>query len=142
MPAVLEAIELKAAGPIEAIRPGMGYFCQDNATELVEIAYNDFPLGRGFVVFALFSVVLVSTLVFVAVSPPQKKNFEEPKAAEERPTFETEVYLLTAQLAGTLTSPLTSARTVAPNMLNEANLRIDDDDNEEEEEPAAKRRRR
>ena len=102
-----------------------------------------FLLGRGFVVFALFSVVLVSTLVFVAVSPPPKKNFEEPKAAEERPTFETEVYLLTAQLAGTLTSPLTSARTVAPNMLNKADLRIDDDadDDEEEEEPAAKRRR-
>ena len=33
--------------------------------------------------FARFSVVLVSTLVFVAVSP--QKNFEAPKAAEERP---------------------------------------------------------
>eukprot|EP00434_Breviolum_minutum_P032832 symbB.v1.2.029039.t1/scaffold3137.1/size62610/1 len=56
MPAVLEAIELKAAEPVEAIRPqwvesrvsfcSCGYFCQDTSTELVAIAYTDLPVGR------------------------------------------------------------------------------------------------
>ena len=42
---------------------GFGYFCQENSTEMVAIAYNDLPVGRGWILHALFSVVFVSTFM-------------------------------------------------------------------------------
>ena len=125
------------------------------------IAYNTVPVGHGFVMFARFSVVLVSTLVFVAVSP--KKSFEAPKAAEERPADRPSASQL-MRFSGLSSVPAKGSKGVRaerrrrrrgpynltwmrvpvdkcmnrPKMLNKANLRIDD----EGEEPAAKRRGR
>ena len=36
------------------------------------LVFNDFPVGRGFVVLAPFSAGSVSAVVFVAVLPPKK----------------------------------------------------------------------
>ena len=44
------------------------------------LVFNDFPVGRGFVVLAPFSAGSVSAVVFVAVLPPKK--IQAPKSAE------------------------------------------------------------
>jgi len=66
------------------------------------LVFNDFPVGRGFVVLAPFSAGSVSAVVFVALLPPPKKKNQAPKSAEERPSMEMLVELVTEQLAGAL----------------------------------------
>ena len=50
------------------------HFCQETSTTLIPIACHDWPVGRGWVLYALFSVVLVSTFVpdlCCCLSPPK-----------------------------------------------------------------------
>ena len=81
-PAVLEAIEQKAAEPVKALRPdgrkgvkpfcGFGYFYQENSTEMVAIAYHDLPVGLGWILYAPFSVVsILVPASFCCLSPPK-----------------------------------------------------------------------
>ena len=105
----MPALELKAR-EVEAIPLGLFWlltklcsplcFCQEDTNGLMPLVFNDFPVGRGFVVLAPFSAGSVSAVVFVAVLPPKK--IQAPKSAEERPSMEMLVELVTEQLAGAL----------------------------------------
>ena len=65
------AIALKAADGMGVKPFCFGHFCQETSTALIPIAYHDWPVGRRWVLYALFSFRPLSPDLCCCLSPPK-----------------------------------------------------------------------